>query len=87
MRNNRQLKIQHGRRDNDLSELDIMMSGMSEERKQRIRDKADRLEVFFKDEVVYMKDKEEGWDGMLSEDDVSYYENTIYETTNNKGNK
>ena len=42
------------------------MSGMSEEQKQRIRDKADRLEVFFKDEVVYMKDKDEEWcDGML----------------------
>ena len=68
-------------------ELQIMMSGMSEERKQRILDKADRLEVLFKDEVVYMKDKDEGWDGMLSEDDVSYYENTIYEITNNKGNK
>ena len=68
-------------------ELELMMSGMSEERKQRILDKADRLEVFFKDEVVYMKDKDEGWDGMLSEDDVSYYENSIYETTNNKGNK
>ena len=87
MRNNRQLKTQHGGRNNDVKELEIMMSGMSEERKQRIRDKADRLEVFFKDEVVYMKDKDEGWDGMLSEDDVSYYENTIYEITNNKGNK
>ena len=63
-------------------ELQIMMSDMSEERKQRIMDKADRLEVYFKDEVVCMKDKDEGWDGMLSEDDVSYYE-----TTNNKGNK
>ena len=52
------------------------MSGMSEERKQRIRDKADRLEVFFKDEVVYMKDKDEEWcDGMLPSE------------TNNKGNK
>ena len=68
-------------------ELQIMMSGMSEERKQRIMDKTDRLEVFFKDEVVYMKDKDEGWDGVLSEDDVSYYENSIYETTNNKGSK
>ena len=46
-------------------ELEIMMSGMSEERKKRIMDKADRLEVFFKDEVVYMKDKDEGWDGMF----------------------
>ena len=42
------------------------MSGMSEEQKQRIRDKADRLEAFFKDDVLYMKDKDEEWrDGML----------------------
>lgn len=59
------------------------MSGMSEERKQRIRDKADRLEVFFKDEVVYMKDRDEGWDGMLPKGD-SIITN---ETTNNRGNK
>ena len=64
-------------------ELQIMMSGMSEERKQRIMDKADRLEVFFKDEVVYMKDKDEGWDGMLPKGDAVI----INETTNNKGNK
>ena len=45
-----------------------MLSGMPEEQKQRIRDKADRLEVFFKDEVVYMKDKDEEWcDGMLQD--------------------
>lgn len=57
-------------------ELDLMMSGMSEERKQRIRDKADRLEVFFKDEVVYMKDKDEDWCyGMLPNE------------INNKGSK
>ena len=87
MRNNRQLKMQHGRRISDVTELEIMLSGMSEERKKRIRDKADRLEVFFKDEVVYMKDKDEGWKLMLSEDDVTYYENSVYETTNNKGNK
>ena len=35
-------------------ELELMMSGMSEERKKRIMDKADRLEVYFKDEVVYI---------------------------------
>ena len=58
-----------------MTELEIMMSGMSEERKKRIMDKADRLEVFFKDEVVYMKDKDEGWDGMFSNE------------TNVKGNK
>ena len=57
-------------------ELELMMSGMSEEQKQRIRDKADRLEVFFKDDVVYMKDKDEEWcDGMLPNE------------TNDKGNK
>lgn len=66
-----------------MTELEIMLSGMSEERKQRIMDKADRLEVYFKDEVVYMKDKDEGWDGMLPEGDTVI----INETTNNKGNK
>ena len=45
------------------------MSGMSEERKKRILDKADRLEVFFKDDVLYVKDKDEEWcDGMLPND-------------------
>ena len=53
-----------------------MMSGMSEEQKQRIRDKADRLEVLFKGDVLYMKDKDEEWcDGMLPNE------------TNNKGSK
>ena len=56
-------------------ELKLMMSGMSEEQKQRIIDKADRLEVYFKDDVVYMKDKNEEWcDGMLPSE------------TNDKGN-
>ena len=58
-------------------ELEIMMSGMTEEQKQRIRDKADRLEAFFKDDVLYMKDKDEEWcDGMLPND-----------VKNDKGNK
>lgn len=48
-----------------MKELGAMLSGMTEERKQRIMDKADRLEVFFKDEVVYMKDKDEGWELMF----------------------
>ena len=57
-------------------EFELMMSGMSEECKQRIRDKADRLEVFFKDDVLYIKDKDEEWcDGMLPNE------------TNDKGNK
>ena len=59
------------------------MSGMSEDCKQRIRDKADRLEVYFKDEVLYMKDKDEGWDGMLPKGDGFI----VDETTSNKGNK
>ena len=59
-----------------MKELEIMMSGMSEERKQRIRDKADRLEVLFKDDVVCMKDKDEKWcEGMLPN------------ISNDKGNK
>ena len=53
-----------------MTELEVMLSGMPEEQKQRIRDKADRLEVFFKDEVVYMKDKDEGWDGMLPKETI-----------------
>ena len=45
-----------------------MLSGMTEERKQRILDKADRLEAYFKDDVLYMKDKDEGWvEGMLQD--------------------
>ena len=52
------------------------MSGMSEDCKQRIRDKADTLEVFFKDDVLYMKDKDEEWcNGLLPNE------------TNNKWNK
>ena len=51
-----------------MKELEVMLSGMTEEQKQRIRDKADRLEVFFKDDVLYMKDKDEEWcDGMLQD--------------------
>ena len=53
-----------------------MLSGMPEEQKQRIRDKADRLEAYFKDDVLYMKDKDEEWcDGMSPKE------------TNNKGSK
>ena len=66
-----------------MTELEIMLSGMSEERKQRIMDKADRLEVYFKDEVVYMKDKDEGWELLLPNGDGII----VDETTNNKGNK
>ena len=59
-----------------MKELEAMMSGMTEERKQRILDKADRLEAYFKDDVLYMKDKDEEWcDGMSPKE------------TNNKGSK
>ena len=59
-----------------MKELGVMLSGMTEEQKQRILDKADRLEVYFKDDVLYMKDKDEEWcDGMLPKE------------TNNKGSK
>ena len=77
MRRNQQLKMQNGKwRNNDVTELEVMLSSMSEECKQRIMDKADRLEAFFKDDVVYMKDKDEEWcEGMLPKE------------TNNKGNK
>ena len=64
---------------NDLSELEIMMSSMSEECKQRVRDKADRLEVFFKDGAVYMKDKDEEWcDGMLPNETTKEVNNEKY---------
>ena len=58
------------------TELEIMMSGFTEERKQSIREKADRLEVYFNTQGVVMMKKDEqwcdglpneGWDGMLQE--------------------
>ena len=62
-----------------MKELDIMMSGMSEEQKQRIRDKADRLEVLFKGDVLYMKDKDEEWcDGMLPNETTKEVNNEKY---------
>lgn len=51
-----------------MKELGAMLYGMTEEQKQHILDKADRLEVFFKDDVLYMKDKDEEWvEGMLQD--------------------
>ena len=44
-----------------MTELQNMMSGMSEDCKQRIMDRANRLEAYFKDDVLYMKDKDEEW--------------------------
>ena len=55
------------------------MSGISEECKQHIMDKADRLEVFFKDDVLYMKDKDEEWcNGMLPNETTKGISNEKY---------
>lgn len=56
-------------------ELELMMLGMSEERKQSIRDKADRMEVYFNTAgVLFMKDKDEQWvEGMFDEGDSDEY--------------
>lgn len=56
-------------------ELELMMQGMSEERKQSIRDKADRMEVYFNTAgVMFMKDKDEQWaEGMFDEGDSEAY--------------
>ena len=50
-------------------ELELMMQGMSEERKQSIRDKADRMEAYFNTAgVLFMKDEDEQWvEGMFDE--------------------
>lgn len=50
-------------------ELELMMKDYPEERKQAIREKADRLEVYFNTQgVVMMKDKDEQWvEGMLQD--------------------
>ena len=55
------------------------MSGMSEDCKQHIMDKADRLEAYFKDEVLYMKDKDEEWcNGMLPNETTKEINNEKY---------
>lgn len=58
-----------------MSELELMMQGMSEERKQSIRDKADRMEVYFNTNgVLFMKDKDEQWvEGMFDEGNSEEY--------------
>jgi len=52
-----------------MTELQIMMQGMSEERKQLIQEKADRMELYFNTAgVLFMKDKDEQWvEGMFDE--------------------
>lgn len=53
-------------------ELELLMKDFTEERKQTIREKADRLEVYFNTQgVVMMKDKNEKWcEGMLQGDEL-----------------
>ena len=58
-----------------MSELDILMQGMSEERKRETLDKADRMEAYFNTAgVLFMKDKDEQWvEGMFDEGDSEEY--------------
>ena len=58
-----------------MSELELMMQGMSEERKQSIRDKADRMEVYFNTAgVMFKKDKDEQWvEGMFGQGESEEY--------------
>lgn len=58
-----------------MTELQIMMQGMSEEQRERIHKQADRLEVYFStNEDVYMKDKDEQWaEGMFDEGESEEY--------------
>lgn len=50
-------------------ELEMMLKGLPEDRQKAIREKADRLEVYFNTQgVVMMKDKDEQWcEGMLQD--------------------
>lgn len=52
-----------------MTELDILMQGMSEERKREILDRADRMEAYFNTAgVLFMKDKDEQWaEGVFDE--------------------
>lgn len=53
-------------------ELEMMLKGLPEDRQKAIREKADRLEIYFNTQgVVMMKDKNEKWcDGMLQDDEL-----------------
>lgn len=52
-----------------------MLQGLSPERKQAIRDKADRMEAYFNTAgVMFIKDKDEDWvEGMFDEGDCPDY--------------
>ena len=58
-----------------MTELEIMLQGLSSEQQQAIRDKADRMEAYFNTTgVLFMKDKDEQWvDGIFDEGDLEEY--------------
>lgn len=53
-----------------MTELDLLLKGYSEEQRERVYKQADRLEVYFNTNGdVCMKDKDEGWDGIIPSSD------------------
>ena len=52
-----------------MTELDIMLQGLPEERQKAIREKADRMDAYINSQgVLLMKDKDEEWvDCMLEQ--------------------
>lgn len=53
-----------------MTELDLLLKDCTEEQRERIHKQADRLEVYFNTNGgVCMKDKDEGWDGILLKGD------------------
>lgn len=49
-----------------MTELELLLKDCTEEQRERIHKQADRLEVYFNTNGdVCMKDKDEGWDGIL----------------------
>lgn len=58
-----------------MSELENMLQGLSPEHQQSIRDKADRMELYFNTAgVMFMKDKDEKWaEEMFDEGEAEDY--------------
>lgn len=55
-----------------MTELDLLLKGYSEEQRDRVYKQAERLEVYFNtNEDIHMKDKDEGWDGILPKGDAN----------------
>lgn len=77
------IKIQHGKRIGNVAcELELMLARLSPEEQERIRTKADNLEVLFKGNAVCVKNKDENWcDGIFND------EYTDNETTEEKNNE